>query len=94
MLVHRIAMEAAAELIVHAAVGHRAQRFERHVERFLTVSSRVVAEQEIEHYGAGKFRCVAEAAMRGVEDAAEMLEGRVQDGLVGDAPRPDGAAVY
>ena len=36
-LVHRIAMKAAAELIVHAAVGHRAQRVERHVERFLPI---------------------------------------------------------
>ena len=46
-LVHRVAMEAAAELIVHAALGHLAQREQRHVERFLVFRARVIAEQEI-----------------------------------------------
>ena len=37
-LIHRVAVEAAAEMIVHAAVGHLAQREQRHAERDLAVA--------------------------------------------------------
>ena len=39
-LVDRVAMEAAAELIVHAALGHLAQGQQHHVERFLVLRAR------------------------------------------------------
>ena len=54
VLVHRVAMEAAAELIVHAALGHLAQGEQHHVERFLVLRAGVVAEQEVvDRPGAG-----------------------------------------
>ena len=86
-LVHRVAMEAAAELIVHAALGHLAQREQRHVERFLVLGARVVAQQEVVDRGARKLGRAAEAAQARVERAAEREEAAVQDGAI-DGARP------
>src|ERR1017187_9656275 len=46
-VVHAVAMEAAAKLIVHAALGHLAQGEQHHVEGFGVFGARVVAQQGI-----------------------------------------------
>ena len=86
-LVHRITMKAAAELIVHAAVGHGTQGVERHVEGFFAVGPDVVAQQEIEHHRAGELGRFAETAVIGVKSAAEVLEGGIENGFVRQAGR-------
>ena len=75
-------MEAAAELIVHAAAGHLAKREQHHVERFLVFGARVVAEQEVMHGDARKFGSSAEAAEARIEGAAEDGEAALQSGGV------------
>ena len=81
-VVHGVAMEAAAELIVHAAAGHLAQGEQHHVERFLVLGARVVAQQEVMHGDARKLGRAAEAAEARIEGAAEDGEGAFERGRV------------
>ncbi len=75
-------MESAAELIVHPALGHFAQRQERHVERFGILRAGVVAQQEVEDGGPRELGRAAEAAALGIERAPEDREAAVQQPLV------------
>src|SRR5205809_799297 len=77
--VHRIAMESAAKLIVHAAPGHGAQGSDHHVERFLVLGSGVITKEEIVSDRAGKFRSAAKSAAARVERTAEGEESAVQN---------------
>src|SRR5579859_7935934 len=67
-------MKAAAELVVHPALGHLAQRQQHHVEGFLVARFDIMADQEIMNAGAGKLGRSAKAAEPGIESAPEALE--------------------
>ena len=85
-VVHGIAMEAAAELIVHAARGHLAQSEQHHVERFLVLRARVVAQQKVVDRGTRELGRAAEAAEARIEGAAEDREAALQRVRVEAAP--------
>ena len=76
--VHRVAREAAAHLVVHAARGHRAQRLGGHVRL-------AAAQQELEGRGGRELRGAAEAAVRhvvlGPERAHRLVESARVHGL-------------
>ena len=61
--VDRVAVEAAAELVVDAAVGHAPQRAQRHRERLLAAAAAVHAEQEREHRVRRELGRAPEAAV-------------------------------
>ena len=73
--VDRVAREAAADLVVHAARGHRAQRVGRHL-------GLTAAEQELDRRGGRELRRSPEAAVRAVVLAPEGLDCLAQDFLV------------
>src|SRR5258707_7288814 len=74
-------MESAPKLIVDAALRHGVQGRNHHVERFLILSARVVAQQEIICDGPWKLRCAAESTVLRVEGAGEYREGGVESTL-------------
>ena len=78
--VDRVAREAAADLVVHPARRHRAQRVGRHVEL-------ATAQQELERRGGRELRRLAEAAVRRVVLRAQSRH-RVVEGA--RAHRPGG----
>ena len=80
LAVDAVAREAAAEVVVHPAERHRAQRLQRHRARARLAGVRdrrgvVVEQQELEAGGVRELRRGAEAAPRGVEGAAHALDG-------------------
>src|SRR5579863_6176844 len=85
-LVHGVAMEAAAELVVHAAFGHFAQREQHHVERFLVFGAEMVAQQELKNRRAGKLGSAAESAELAIEGAAENEEAAIEHAGVDGRP--------
>ena len=69
--VDRVAVEAAAELVVDAAVGHAPQRAQRHRERLLAAAAPVHAQQEREHRVRRELGRAPEAAVALVVLAAQ-----------------------
>ena len=63
-------MKAAADLIVHSAVGHLVERQRDHVQRMLIAGSMVIAQQKIDAHARRKLRRAAEAALTRIEAAA------------------------
>src|SRR5579872_6047636 len=91
-LIYRIAVKAAAQLIVHAAFGHLAERDRHHVECFLVARAGIVAQQEIMHRRARKFWRAAEPAQLRIEHPAECMKGmicysRIKRGIAGGDSR-------
>ena len=75
-------MEAAAQLIVHPARRHLAQREQRHPERglaLLRVGRRAMVdmEEKIQRHRARKFRRAAEAAFARIVAARDLLIGGI-----------------
>ena len=70
-------MKPAAEMIVHSARGHFAQREQIHFERVPCVLAfglaRVKAREKIQRDGPRKFRCRAETAFARIKTAIELL---------------------
>jgi hypothetical protein len=62
-LVHRVAVEASAEDVVHPAGGHPVQGRPHHLERVVAACS----EQQLQVRGRRELRCAAEAAVLRVE---------------------------
>jgi hypothetical protein len=73
-LVDRVAVEAAADEVVHAAGGHRVEGLRRHV-RF------PAPEQQLQHRGGRELRCSAEASVLRVEELAEAAHGGEEERL-------------
>ena len=71
VLVDRVAREAAADLVVHPARGHRAQRVRRHV-------AFPASQQELDRRGRRELRRLAEAAVRRVVLGAQRGHGVVE----------------
>ena len=69
--VDRVAVEAAAELVVDAAVGHALERAQRHRERLLAAAAPVHAQQEREHRVRRELGRAPEAAVALVVLAAQ-----------------------
>ena len=69
-------MEPAADMIVHSARGHFAQREQSHLERMLAGFTlgiaRVESRQKIERHGARKLRRISETAFLRVETTVEL----------------------
>jgi hypothetical protein len=68
-------MEAAAELIVHAALGHVVERGASHGESVVVVESAGEAQQQANFHRVREFRRVAETAVGRVEAAREFPAG-------------------
>ena len=76
--VRRVAMEAATELVVHPAVGHRVKRPTCHRERPLIAGGGVAAQQELDRHRLRELRRPAPAAICRVERRLDRGSGRVQ----------------
>src|ERR1700677_1655367 len=74
VLVDRVAVKAAAQLVVHAAFFHCEQSLDDHVAGVVTAGSLPVAKQEIMHGRAWKFRGRTEAPQRGIERTPELVK--------------------
>src|SRR5256885_10644377 len=59
--VHRVAMESAAELVVHAASGHLRERLADHAAREFVPCPLPEAQHELPDHRLGKLGCAAEA---------------------------------
>ncbi len=95
MLVHRVAAEAAAELVVQAAANHALQGEGGHVQG-LTVrlvcrlGGGIVAQQELQVRGVRELGRLPEAAVRAVEAAGELGTRLFQESQVGNLANPGG----
>ncbi|GAA3047844.1 hypothetical protein GCM10020000_30040 [Streptomyces olivoverticillatus] len=76
--VHRVAREAAAELVVDAAAGHGLAGGRRHLQGGLGAGAHMVAQQELQRHGRRELRRPAEAAAHGVELAGQPQQRGVQ----------------
>ncbi len=85
VVVGRVAVEAAAEVVANAAAPHLVEGGENHFERFKVAGARVIPEQEFQGRRAGELGRAAEAAVPRVEGAAEGVEAGIEDGRVEDA---------
>ena len=77
--VHGVAGEAAGELVVHAAAGHRLAGGVGHLQRAAVPGAGVVAQQELQHHRRRELRRAAEPAVAGVEGRGEPGDRLVQD---------------
>ena len=84
-LVGRIAGEAAAKLVIEAAVGHRLQRALGHVERHAVAAPGVDAQQELQRHRRRELGGAAEAAQARIETAQQAVE-RLVDQVVVQRP--------
>ena len=82
-LVHRVAMKAAADLVVDAAPPHVFERGGNHVQRPLLAGLEINLEEQIDGGGMGKFGGAAEAAVLRIEHAADAFDDRLHHLLVG-----------
>src|SRR5205814_4719655 len=73
-LVHRVAVEAAGELVVDAAAGHFFERGFRYSEQMFFFGLLVALEQEINRWGMREFWRAAEAAILNVEELRDGLD--------------------
>ena len=94
LAVDRVAMEAAADVIAHAAHRHRAQRVGGHQQRRLRRAPPAVRRacsrsRNSSSDGRGKLRRVAEAAAAAIERHLELLDADVE--RVGAGDRRDSA---
>ncbi len=78
LLVDAIAVESAAELVVHAALGHGAQGLLQHAHALLVAGALGVAQQELEGHGLGKLGGAAKAAVVRLELVCQRTEGVVE----------------
>ena len=85
-----VAAEAAAELVVDAAVGHLRERDAHDVEGLGVAGARVRAQAELEVGRVGKLGRRTEAAVDGIEAALELGE-RASAADAGSARAPPGA---
>ncbi len=77
-LVDRVAREAAAEMIVDAALADALERQLDRPEVALLAGALARPPQEFEQHALREFRRAADAAMRGIDQAAELLRGAVE----------------
>src|SRR5581483_8607903 len=73
-----VAMEAAAEMIVDAALCHLVERQPGHLQRLFVVESLPDAQQNTKLGRMGKLRCHAEAAVDVVKAARQLPDNRLQ----------------
>jgi hypothetical protein len=78
-LVHAVARESAAEMVVHAALGHLPQRVQHHLQRrrpvVLTARASRIRQQELQVRRARKLRRTSEPAPSLVKRLREELNG-------------------
>src|SRR5712692_3023107 len=72
--VGRVAVEPAADLVVHAARRHLLQGQACHLERLWVPRAAVVAEEKADRETAGELGCPAQAAVGPVEAVAAVAE--------------------
>src|ERR1043166_2390125 len=76
--VRRVAVEAAAELVIHAALGHPAASVRGHLKGARVAGSLESAEEEFEVHRRRELRGAAEAAVARVVCARDVAEGVVE----------------
>ena len=78
--VHRVAVEAAADVVMHSARGHFPEGEQGHRPRLIAIlfrrRTRRAAQEEIDDAWLRKFRRTAEAAVFVVESLGELGESR------------------
>jgi hypothetical protein len=79
LAVHRVAVEAPAELVVDAAAGHPVERELEHLEAARVCRAAPDAEHRLPGHGLRELGCLAEAAVALVELAAQPHVGPDQD---------------
>ncbi len=72
--VHRVTVEAAADVIAHPAERHRPQRLRHHRQRHVVAGALVLAQQEQQFTRPGKLRRIAEPAAAGIEGLLKLLQ--------------------
>ena len=79
--INRVTMKSAADMIVHSARSHFAQREQRHVEGVFAIIALGIAcvesHQEIERDWPRKFRCIAESAFFRIVTAIDLTIGSI-----------------
>ena len=82
--VHAVTVEAAAQVVVHAAARHRVQRHPRHLQGALARGAPIVLQQRREHHRTRELRRRAETAVAGIEGLRQPVgDGRQQFGRGG-----------
>src|SRR5438445_673240 len=79
LTVRRIAVEAAADVVIDAAGRHLPQRVERHVEGRGVFRARELAQQYVKRRGRGELGRVAEAAVDRLVERTEVLDGAIEE---------------
>ena len=79
LLIHRIAVKAAAEMVVHPAGRHLAQGHIGHVQGLGFAGARGIPQQKIEEHRPGKLGRRAKAAEFGVVFRGNLPEGLGED---------------
>ena len=72
--VHRVPGEAAGQLVVHAAPGHRRTGPDYHRQRPVRSGSAMVAKQELQHHRRRELRGAAESAVGPVVSLLQLLD--------------------
>ena len=85
-IVHGIAVETAAEVVVQPAAGHFAQSEEGHLQGIRRAGARVIAEHEIESDRTREFGGAAKAPMLRLEAVFNLLIAGVEQGPDRRAP--------
>ena len=88
--VHRVAAEAAAQVVVDPPRGHGVERVDHHVEHVLVAAVEIGAQQHLLAHGLGELGGPAEAAPRGVVLLAQGGGGLVEGFRAGSGGGPLG----
>ncbi|MCG3139961.1 MAG: hypothetical protein HDKAJFGB_00893 [Anaerolineae bacterium] len=73
-IIRRVAMKAAAELVIHSAACHLVEREREHFQNQFIARFCVRANQKFERHRLGKFWRAAKTAVFAVERAHEVVE--------------------
>ena len=79
LAVRRIAVEAAADVVVDAAGPHLPERMERHVEGRGVLRAGELAQQHVKRWGRGELGRVAEPAVDRLIERTEVLDGAIEE---------------
>jgi hypothetical protein len=79
VVIHRIAVEATPQLIVHPAPGHRFERLGDHLQGVPVAGAAAVAQQELQRHRLGELGGTRPAAVGPVETLSEAANGGRED---------------
>src|ERR1700676_3220813 len=94
VLIDRVAVNPAADLVLHPALCHLAQRDEHHLQRLLVLGLRVITHQEIVDTRTRELGSPAKAAGTRIEHPPESLERAIQYFAAGNRVAGSEARVF